>query len=338
MIGWIRHIEYLLLHNDHVAVPGLGCFSVVYHEARLLSDGHSFLPPTRTIAFKAGEGKENDLLVNSWMRACFISRNEALNDIAEGVATLRQELECTRRCELGRLGYLVDNKGTITFQSGHENALEYSRFGLAPLTITPLAEVEEESKNKVANEVEEQQWQRNPDRIYFSLPRRLVRAASVAAAIIIFLVMVSQPIDTPEVTHHAGVISTELFTHTEESADTTSNLENPLTVAEASLIDTETLQPQEQLPALEPQVIAPMQGDNYYIIVASLPNRDLAEQQIECFRQQGVTANLMIYETAGKARLYIASFDGIGDAQQYLAQLVKEQERFATAWIMKAEC
>lgn len=49
--------------------------------------------------------------------------------------------------------------------------------------------------------------------------------------------------------------------------------------------------------------------NTYYIIVASLPSKQMAEKQIECFHRQGVSADLQIYETARKSRLYVASFD-----------------------------
>ena len=81
---------------------------------------------------------------------------------------------------------------------------------------------------------------------------------------------------------------------------------------------------------------APATADTYYIIVSSLPSKRLAEKQIECFRQQGVACDLHIYETARKARLYVASFNNFEEARQYLSQLVKEQPLFENAWIMNA--
>ena len=47
MIGLVRHIEYLLLHNDDVFIPGLGRFTVLRDEAKIQSGGTSFLPPVR---------------------------------------------------------------------------------------------------------------------------------------------------------------------------------------------------------------------------------------------------------------------------------------------------
>ncbi len=337
MIGWLRHIEYLLLHNDRVAVPGLGCFEVIHHEARLLPDGCSMLPPTRSIAFVAGEGQENELLVRSWMRARFISHDDACTDIANGVATLRQQLDNEQRCELGRLGALVESDGVIVFQSSRENRLEYPRFGLAPLTIIPSSERVEVEEPIAMEAVEAQSSEKNPDRIYISFSRRFARVASVAAAVIVFLLMVSQPINTPDtMSHYAGVLSAELFAQSDEPV--MNELWEPLAVAETAVEESakvELVQTSAPIAAPEVETVVPAKKGNYYIIVASLPNRRLAETQIECFRQQGITCELMINESPNKARLYVASFDKIGAAKEYLAQLVKEQTIFANAWIMK---
>ncbi len=335
MIGWICHIEYLLLHNDCVAVPGLGCFRVIHHESCLLPDGCSFLPPTRTITFEEGVGKSDELLVHSWKRACFISCDEALTEIAEAVALLRRELESKHSYELGRLGTLVENNGVITFQSGWQNCVEYSRFGLAPLTIIPLSENKAGDDEPAIDSAEEQMWQKNPERIYISFSRRLVRIASVAAAVIFFLLMVSRPVDAPDaMSHYAAILSAELFTQSDKSAESDSlRLWEPLPVVESSIkVDSVRVQQPE-----EPQIqsIVSAKKGNYYIVVASLPTRSLAEKQIECFRQQGITDELSVHESLHKARLYIASFDKLGEAQKYLARLVKEQTLFANAWIMK---
>lgn len=62
----------------------------------------------------------------------------------------------------------------------------------------------------------------------------------------------------------------------------------------------------------------------------------MAEKQIECFHRQGVSADLQIYETARKSRLYVASFDDFDEARRYHSRLVQEQPLFANAWIMRA--
>lgn len=72
MIGLVRHIEYLLLHNDDVFIPGLGRFTVLCDEAKIQSGGTSFLPPVRKVAFESVATGDSGLLVRSVMRAGFI--------------------------------------------------------------------------------------------------------------------------------------------------------------------------------------------------------------------------------------------------------------------------
>ena len=162
-----------------------------------------------------------------------------------------------------------------------------------------------------------------------------MRAAAVAAAIIVFLLMLSKPINTPDTTaNYAGLLSAELF----GQADTTTD--------EAVVNDFESVLGIDEMPdtiaAGEENVLETTIHDietarnTYYIIVASLPSKQMAEKQIECFHRQGVSADLQIYETARKSRLYVASFDDFDEARRYHSRLVQEQPLFANAWIMRA--
>lgn len=334
MIGLVRHIEYLLLHNDRVVVPGLGCFAVVYCEARFLSGGTSLLPPVRSVAFEESGETGSELLLQSVMRAGFMTRDEALAAITDEVKSIRENLEQGNDYLLGRLGRLVWNEGRVEFRLADDNLLEYPRFGFAPVEIIPR----EEEPVEVGNPVEE--TAQRADRIYISFPRRVVRAAAVAAAVIVFLLMLSKPINTPDTTvNYAGILSAELLGKTTQptggqaidEAEATEWGVTDLSVGETAVqgIAAPVEQPETLQSTTEPKP--------YYIIVASLPSRKLAEKQIECFRQQGVSSQLHIYETPRKARLYIASFDDFQEACQYRARLVKEQPLFANAWIMNAE-
>ncbi len=334
MIGLVRHIEYLLLHNERVVVPGLGCFAVDYCEARLLPDGNSMLPPVRKIVFDASDSGDGDLLLQSVMRAGFMSCDEAREAIAGEVKSIHDNLVQTHEYSFGRLGQLVWKEGSVSFRAADDNPFEYPRFGFAPVELLSSEEqpVQEEANIPVAEP------ERSTDRIYISFHRRTLRAAAVAAAVIVFLLMLSKPINTPDTTaSYAGVLSTELFEKTTEAPEEETfaislpggTLDERSAHAAVVKGETSLVQPEVQQPATA--------NDSYYIIVASLPSKNLAEKQIECFRQQGNTAELHIYETPRKARLYIASFGNFKEAHQYLSRLVKEQPLFANAWIMNAD-
>ena len=287
MIGLVRHIEYLLLHNDDVFIPGLGRFTVLCDEAKIQSGGTSFLPPVKKVAFESVATGDSGLLVRSVMRAGFISWDEAVEAIAEEVESVYKHLEQGGDYGFGRLGRLVLVDGNVCFQPQENNSIENPRFGFTPLEITPR---EEDVEDREIPTVEAEKVR---DRVYISFHRRTVRAAAVAAAIIVFLLMLSKQM--PD-TIAAG----------EEN------------VLETTIHDIETAR------------------NTYYIIVASLPSKQMAEKQIECFHRQGVSADLQIYETARKSRLYVASFDDFDEARRYHSRLVQEQPLFANAWIMRA--
>lgn len=328
MIGIARHIEYLLLHHGRVTLPGIGTFAVDYREARLLPDDSSFLPPVRRVEFYPDECGDDERLLRSVMRAGFISRDEAARAIADEADAIRRAVEAGSDYRVGRLGRFVLHDGQIDFQVDETNFIEYPRLGFAPVEVQPLEEPEAENETAVTVE------NKTPDRIYISFPRRILRAAAVAAAVIVFLLMLSKPINTPDTTvNYAGVLSAELFGPLGDTAQTG---------VDEAIVDTTTLA--ADAVSVEAEMASPADAmtetgttaDSYYIIVSSLPSKRLAEQQIECFRQQGISCDLHIYETPRKARLYVASFSNFDEARRYLSQLVREQPLFENAWIMNA--
>lgn len=327
MIGIARHIEYLLLHHGRVTLPGIGTFAVDYREARLLPDDSSFLPPVRRVEFYPDECGDDERLLRSVMRSRFIFRDEAARAIADEADAIRRAVEAGSDYRLGRLGRFVLHDGQIDFQVDETNFIEYPRLGFAPVEVQPLEEPEAENETAVTVE------NKTPDRIYISFPRRILRAAAVAAAVIVFLLMLSKPINTPDTTvNYAGVLSAELFgpSSTVQASVDEAVVDTTTLAADAVSVEAEMASPADAM--TETGTTA----DSYYIIVSSLPSKRLAEQQIECFRQQGISCDLHIYETPRKARLYVASFGNFDEARQYLSQLVREQPLFENAWIMNA--
>lgn len=326
MIGLARHIEYLLLHNDRVSVPGLGTFAILYREARMLPDGSSFLPPVRNIEFRPGETDDDGLLLRSVMRAGFITRDEAQEAISAEVDAIRRAVESDGEYRLGRLGRFVPVEGRLGFCADEANFIEYPRFGFAPVEVNLLEEPEADNEAPVPDEA------KTPDRIYISFSRRAFRAAAVAAAVIVFLLMLSRPINTPDTTvNYAGMLSAELFGTT---ADTAQIFDDGEETADMDVMRSDASEASGSVASETADTSVNSTADTYYIIVSSLPSRALAEKQIECFRRQGVSGDLHIYETARKARLYVASFNDFEKARRYLARLVKEQPAFENAWIM----
>lgn len=328
MIGLARHMEYLLLHNDRVTVPGLGTFVTRYREAQMLPDGSSFLPPMRSVEFRPGEAGDDELLLHSVMRAAFMNRDEAGKAIADEVESIRRAVADGGECRLGRLGRFVAVDGQLGFCADEANFVAYPRLGFAPVEVTLLEEPEAEAAPAAAGE------EKSADRIYFSFPRRVIRAAAVAAAVIVFLLMLSKPVNTPDTTvNYAGVLSAELFGPAGDTAQVADVVETEVAGEEAPATD---IAAEEAAPTATRVSGATPATDTYYIIVSSLPSKRLAEKQIECFRQQGISCDLHIYETPRKARLYIASFSNFDEARRYLSRVVEEQPLFANAWIMNA--
>lgn len=192
----------------------MGRFTVLCDEAKIQSGGTSFLPPVRKVAFESVATGDSGLLVRSVMRAGFISWNEAVEAIAEEVESVYKHLEQGGDYGFGRLGRLVLVDGNVCFQPQENNSIENPRFGFSLLEITPREEDAEE------REIPTVEAEKVRDRVYISFHRRTVRAAAVAAAIIVFLLMLSKPINTPDTTaNYAGLLSAELFGQADTTTD-----------------------------------------------------------------------------------------------------------------------
>ena len=90
MITITQHIEYLMMYNDCVVVPGWGALIANYAPSQL--QGDTMLKPRRSIGFNPSITHNDGLLATSIARRHGISYNEACNVIATGVASFKSQM------------------------------------------------------------------------------------------------------------------------------------------------------------------------------------------------------------------------------------------------------
>ena len=202
MIGLARHIEYLLLHNDRVSLPGVGMFAVLYRQAQLMPDGSSFLPPMRHIEFRPGETGDDELLLRSVMRAEFMTRDEACEAIAVEVDAIRRAVEAGEAYRLGRLGCFVQADGQLSFRVDGTNFIEYPRLGFAPVEVTLLEEPEAENESPTVEETKAPEgFVKSDTPITITIPSEADQATNIAT-----VNFANSPIP------HTGGMGTMMFT------------------------------------------------------------------------------------------------------------------------------
>lgn len=180
----VRHIEYLLMHNDYAIIPGLGGFVLHARPARLTAEG--VLPPCHTVGFNVRMDSNDGLLATEVMRAEGMNYRSALAWIENEVAAIRHTLHTGARVQIGRLGYLMLNEERqLTFCASDTRDVLPHDFGLHPLHIAQ---------------------RRSQKAVTFTLPagRNLLRYAA-SILVLMALLLFSPRMGDGSISHLAGV-------------------------------------------------------------------------------------------------------------------------------------
>lgn len=213
----IRHIEFLLVTNDCVVIPGLGAILAHALPARY-SDGSScVLPPSRVFSFNASLAHNDGLLVGSISRSKSVSFEAARDYVAGEVETMRRKLASDGSLSLGLVGSLtLTPEGNLSFCTYQSSLLSPSCFWLPAVSLTPVAEL--------ARRQEQLRLAEAKIRSNHSLSSYVLRVSRVAASIAL-LVALAFVLATPVKVEQAQYASLgiENFTphtpdHTEVSA------------------------------------------------------------------------------------------------------------------------
>ena len=113
MISMIEHIEYLMLSNDCVVVPGFGAFIAQYTSSHNCAQNSTFTSPKRSISFNASINHNDGLLANSIAKKASIPYAEALKQIEKSTTICRQALSDGSEVPFGRLGFFISNADSL---------------------------------------------------------------------------------------------------------------------------------------------------------------------------------------------------------------------------------
>ncbi len=329
-----EHIGYLLTVHDCVTVPGLGGFVVQYESAFFSEDMRRCMSPVKTICFNTALSHNDGLLPQSYMKACAVSYEQACAMVEEDVSLLKTELEKKGNCCLQGVGVFSRNEeGAVLFVPEEQSAVLGDMFGLQPLTLKKLSDIPvlqspEKQENIATGEG------RQADVVYIPVNRRFVRYATAIAAMFILLLMISTPVDTFDTkADYASLLAAELSGDREDVNSAIAEL--PDTDAELPAVFSGDKHEAEE--NISVTAVSEKNKSSYYIVIASLVNRQAAELQLENFRRMGVTDDIHIYEGKGKVRLYLADFSNFDEASRYLSRLLKSGSRFSDAWIFSSK-
>lgn len=335
MKNLVRHIEYLLTSHDCVVVPGWGAWIVQYNPAAVKGTS-SIVPPKRWLSFNASLAHNDGTLAHSLMQSEQCSYEEAADRIAAEVAAWQSALQQDGRIVLGRIGQFDRQAtGAPLFTEAADSIVNASLSLLPTLALPTLDKLQSDAAEPEAASCEEP----------LAWHRRLWQAAASVAAIVMLLLLISTPIDNYEATNdYAGLVAAEMFglsaTTPTATADTlpqgsTEATSLPVNAIVETTVSTEREgSPANLAESPAPSVEATAALPRYVLVVGSLPTRSLAEKQITHFRELGVTVPIHIYENDSKARLYIEGYDSMADAQARLNAITNDKNSpFEGIWI-----
>lgn len=116
MLHLFRHIEFLLVHNDCVIVPGLGAFIASRLPARIDYETQKIIPPCRYVMFNQAVTLDDGLLANSFSRQLSLSFEESRQIISKEVGIIMEMLRIKKTLEFGHLGlFTLEEVNRIIF-------------------------------------------------------------------------------------------------------------------------------------------------------------------------------------------------------------------------------
>lgn len=263
MISMIEHIEYLMLSNDCVVVPGFGAFIAQYTSSNNCAQNSTFTSPKRSISFNASINHNDGLLANSIAKKALIPYAEALKQIEKSTTICRQALSDGSEVPFGRLGFFISNaEGHIEFIPFHHELANDDFFGLQSFSFPTLAErnaqvATEETVSETYSEPEINIGKRN----WFSH-----KAVQIAASIVMLVCLtfaLSTPIIVDKPTHQLATL----------------NVPTP-TMPKHKVVKTEEISLQKQVEAASEKKEANSNG-RYAIIICSLKKQSQVAQYFQ---------------------------------------------------------
>lgn len=142
MISTTQHIEFLMMYNDCVVIPGWGALIANYTPSHHQSN--TMLKPCRTIGFNPSITHNDGLLATSIARRHSISYNEACDIIATSVSSFKSQLTAGGEVAFGRLGlFKLNSRGKMEFEPFSQDQAFNEFFGLKDLNLSSIHQASE---------------------------------------------------------------------------------------------------------------------------------------------------------------------------------------------------
>ena len=146
-----KMVKELILDDDRVVLPGLGCFVAEIVPAYFSDKGYTINPPYRKLYFRS-RPDEGDALIEFYMKSNDVSYEVAERIVKDFVSELKYVLHAKKMVLFPGLGRLRATKENNVFFIADEDLDIYPEgFGLGPISLKTHQETSEEVTAAVAD-------------------------------------------------------------------------------------------------------------------------------------------------------------------------------------------
>ena len=251
MIELAKHIEFLLLENDCVILPGFGGFVAHYTEATYEAKNQLFMPPMRTIGFNPLLRLNDGLLTQSVMEVYGTNYGDALKMVTRWVNQLKRQLYEEGSVELSNVGQLrMSIRGTMDFVPFNSRLTTSWLYGLGsfelpelnkqsmtegsvrrpkPVVVAPSLKPavaaqhtqRHSFRRRAVTLMKESQWTPRVKELLPRLTPAMMQGAAAVVAVLVLFFIFSVPVKNTEVMgsgNYAQLMPSELFERIEKQS------------------------------------------------------------------------------------------------------------------------
>jgi len=344
------HIAYLLTKHECVVIPHFGAL-IVSEDKSDKSGGRNILSPSlRFLGFNSEITHNDGLLANSIAKAKKIDYKEALSLVQQFSANLFDCLDKGQTVQIPWIGkFSLSKERKVLFFPAPNLSCNADLYGFANVRLPYLSELKNPSELKAHPHQSSHQSshlsrrKKKPDIIWIPLSKKVAYYAASTAAVFLAMFFIPTPLNNyPQkiLTQSASMspfpskVSTELILSETETANLSVDTTRKIIVVDtiSKIIPADNIiATNEQLAIQQPKITKPHK--EYFIVVASLSGKELAEIKLKDFVSEGFD-KAVIRSSEEKHRIIIRSFLEKSEAELFLIRFRKDYPSHSKAWLL----
>ena len=327
------YIAYLLTKHECVAIQGFGAFVVSKMERKRRREETFLCPPFYLLGFNPAIKHNDGLLVNTIAKGRKISYQESYLQIHQYVDFLNKQLIEQKKVQIPWVGSLsLSTERKIVFTPSIQPSCNAVYFGLTNFYMPTLKELEDSIELPILKSNKETEV------VLIPLNRRMIHWTGSIAAAVLALFLVATPLNRhPSVNSQQAAfipVSYKTWKTPAKEVEEIKELEilaDEIAVGEQPIEQSVPIVEIQQEELIQEPVAQPTQY--YYIIIASLPTRNSAEEMMKNF-QRNEFPEADVISTGDKHRVYMNKFENKAEAEMFLNVFRNNYPKHSSAWML----